>query len=187
MNKPWIRVIEPEQAEGRLREVYEETLKKRGRLAAIHKIHSLNPESLTAHMGLYMTLLFGRSPLERRSRELIAVAVSRANGCAYCVTHHSEALARYEKDPARLEAARSGRWDDFPPAEAALCRFAEKLTLTPSASTAEDVEALKAAGHDDQAVLDAAQITAYFNFVNRLVLGLGVALEAGSDRDGFKY
>lgn len=85
MQNPWIRVIEPEEATGRLREVYEETARNRGRLAQIHKIHSLNPESLSAHMGLYLTLMFGSSPLSRRERELIGVAVSRANGCRYCV------------------------------------------------------------------------------------------------------
>jgi len=37
----------------------------------------------------------------------------------------------------------------------------------------------------DRAILDAAQIAAYFNFVNRLVLGLGVGLEA--QRDGYEY
>jgi len=185
--KSWIQVIEPEQAQGRLKEIYDETLKKRGALAAVHKIHSLNPESLRAHMELHMTLLFGKSPLLRRERELIAVAVSRANGCAYCVGHHSDAFARYEKDPAKVKAAKTGRWEEFPGNEAALCRFAEKLTLDPSASSEADVAALRAAGYGDQAVLDAAQVAAYFNFVNRLVLGLGVHLEGVAERDGFKY
>ena len=184
MAKSWIQVIEPEQAQGRLKEIYDETLKKRGALAAVHKIHSLNQESLRAHMELYMTLLFGKSPLLRRERELIAVAVSRANRCAYCVGHHSDAFARYEKATARVAAAKAGRWEDFPANEAALCRFAEKLTLAPSASSEADVAAVKAAGYGDQAVLDAVQIAAYFNFVNRLVLGLGVHLEGGAEREG---
>ncbi|MDT8286651.1 MAG: peroxidase-related enzyme [Elusimicrobiales bacterium] len=183
----WIEVIEPERAEGPLKEVYDETLRSRGALAAVHKIHSLNPESLTVHMALYMTLLYGKSPLARRERELIAVAVSRANGCPYCVGHHSDALARYEKDPAKVQAARDGRWNEFPANEAALCRFADKLTREPRASSEADVEALRAAGYSDRAVLDTAQIAAYFNFVNRIVLGLGVHLEEEKDRTGFKY
>jgi uncharacterized peroxidase-related enzyme len=134
-----------------------------------------------------MTLLYGKSPLSRRERELIAVAVSRANGCAYCVGHHSDAFARYEKAPAKVQAARDGRWAEFSPGEAALCRFADKLTRTPSASSEADVAALRAAGYGDQAVLDATQIAAYFNFVNRIVLGLGVHLEEEKDRAGFKY
>lgn len=57
---------------------------------------------------------------------------------------------------------------------AALLRYAEKLTRTPSAMGADDVEELRAAGWSDRAVLDAAQVIAYFNYVNRLADGLGV-------------
>jgi len=183
----WIRVIEPEEASGALRDVYEQTVGKRGKLAAVHKIHSLHPESLTAHMALYMTLVFGRSPLSRRERELIAVAVSRANGCAYCVAHHSDALRRYEKAPAVVSAIHVGDWGALTSRDAALCRYADKLTRRPSVCAEEDVAALRASGLTDAEILDAAQITGYFNFVNRLVLGLGVAVEAEADREGYKY
>lgn len=183
----WIRVVEPEEAGAELKAVYEKTVGARGRLAAVHKIHSLHPESLTAHMALYMTLMFGRSPLSRRERELVAVAASRANGCSYCVAHHTDALRRFEKDAGALAAVEAGRWEALDGRAAALCRYAEKLTREPAGSSQADVAALRAAGLSDAEVLDAAQVTAYFNFVNRLVLGLGVHLEGGTEREGFKY
>lgn len=183
----WIRVIEPEEASGALKDAYEHTVGKRGKLAAVHKIHSLHPESLTAHMALYMTLMFGRSPLSRREREVIAVAVSRANGCAYCVAHHSDALRRYEKDAAVVAAVQDGGLEHLNARDAGLCRYADKLTRLPSACAASDVAALRAAGFTDSEVLDAAQIVGYFNFVNRLVLGLGVAVESETERQGYKY
>jgi uncharacterized peroxidase-related enzyme len=184
-SRAWIRVIEPEDAEGELKAVYEATVGKRGALAAVHKIHSLHPETLTAHMALYMELLFGQSPLTRREREAVAVAVSRTNGCAYCVAHHAEALSRYEKSPDALAAVREGRWNVLDLRTARLCQYAEKLTRDPASVRESDVDRLKEAGFDDRAILDAAQIAAYFNFVNRLVLGLGVGLE--SRHDGYKY
>jgi uncharacterized peroxidase-related enzyme len=55
--------------------------------------------------------------------------------------------------------------------------YATKLTLTPAAVTREDVQALRDAGFEDRAILDMAQITAYFAFVNRTADGLGVTLE----------
>ncbi|MBI5594669.1 MAG: peroxidase-related enzyme [Elusimicrobia bacterium] len=183
----WIRVVEPQEARGTLKDVYEQTAGKRGKLAAIHKIHSLHPESLSAHMGLYMTLMFGRSPLSRREREALGVAVSRANGCAYCVAHHSDALRRYEKDEAVLAAVQNGAWERLNAREAALCRYGDKLTRRPAECSQADVKALHEAGFGDAEVLDAAQITGYFNFVNRLVLGLGVALEDAAGRQGYKY
>lgn len=39
----------------------------------------------------------------------------------------------------------------------------------------------------DEAILDIVQIVAYFNFVNRIVLGLGVPLESSEEREGYKY
>jgi len=181
----WIRVVEPEDADGALKAVYDATMGKRGALAAVHKIHSLHPETLTAHMRLYMELLFGQSPLTRREREAIAVAVSRTNGCGYCVAHHAEALSRYEKDPNLMTAVREGRWNSFDARTARLCAYAEKLTREPASVRQADIETLRATGLDDRAILDAAQIAAYFNFVNRLVLGLGVGLEA--EREGYRY
>lgn len=43
--------------------------------------------------------------------------------------------------------------------------------------TAADVDRLRAAGLGDGGIHDAAAVTAYFNFVNRIALGLGVELE----------
>lgn len=183
--KAWIRVIEPEQAEGALKTVYEATTAKRGALASVHKIHSLHPETLTAHMGLYMELLFGQSPLTRREREAIAVAVSRTNGCSYCVAHHAEAMARYEKNPDSTAAVREGRWNALDARTARLCRYAEKLTRDPASMREADVADLRDTGLDDRAILDTAQIAAYFNFVNRLVLGLGVGLE--EENSDYRY
>ncbi len=57
--------------------------------------------------------------------------------------------------------------------------YAVGLTRDPGASTAGDAEALRAAGFDDRAILDICQITAYYNYVNRLADGLGVELEEG--------
>jgi len=55
--------------------------------------------------------------------------------------------------------------------------YVAKLTRTPASVRADDVEALRNAGFDDHAILDIAQIAAYFAYVNRLADGLGVALE----------
>ena len=64
------------------------------------------------------------------------------------------------------------------PADRAMLDYVAKLTRTPAAVTAADVQTLREAGFDDRAILDMAQITAYFAFVNRLADGLGVQLES---------
>lgn len=57
----------------------------------------------------------------------------------------------------------------------------EKLTRTPGSVSREDVDALREAGFDDRMIHDAAAVTGYFAFVNRLADGLGVELEPGRD------
>jgi alkylhydroperoxidase family enzyme len=56
-------------------------------------------------------------------------------------------------------------------------RYAEKLTRDPSSADKTDVAAILAGGWDEQAVYHAVAITALFNFMNRLVDGLGIELD----------
>ncbi len=73
---------------------------------------------------------------------------------------------------------------ELEPADRAMLDYAAKLTLTPAAMQPADVDALRAAGFSDRAILDIAQITAYYAYVNRLADGLGVSLEAYWDIAG---
>ncbi len=52
-----------------------------------------------------------------------------------------------------------------------------KLTRTPWAMSAADVKKLRNQGFDDEAIHDAFQVAAYFNYINRVVDGLGIDLE----------
>ena len=65
--------------------------------------------------------------------------------------------------------------------------YAAKLTQTPWAMQAQDVEILRQHHFSDRAILDINQIVGYFAYVNRLADGLGVTLEdfweASSDRE----
>ncbi len=78
-----IRVIDEGEAEGQLAELYGKLATADGSVDNILKIHSLNAPSLKAHLDLYKTLLYGRSGLSRRQREMIGVTVSVLNHCHY--------------------------------------------------------------------------------------------------------
>jgi len=69
-------------------------------------------------------------------------------------------------------------------ATVALLVYADKLTRDPGSVTATDVEALRDAGWDDRGVTDAAQVCAYFNYINRIAEGLGVDPEPWIDPSG---
>lgn len=79
----WIRTIPPEEATGQLAELYEAALNRAGRVYQIVQAMSLAPSVLDVSMQLYQRIMFGRGPLSRVERELIAVVVSKANACTY--------------------------------------------------------------------------------------------------------
>lgn len=79
----WIRIIDVPEAEGGLREAYDEVASARGEVGNILKAHSSHPKVLSAHLHLYRELMFGRSELSRVEREMIGVAVSVVNHCHY--------------------------------------------------------------------------------------------------------
>ena len=185
---PHIKVISHEESEGRLREIYDNLIETRGKLATVHQIQSLNPESIVHHMELYMHLLYGKSPVKRYQREMIAVVVSISNKCEYCTIHHAEALNHYWKDDVKIEQLKA----DFTKLELKevdliYCDLAKCLTLTPSSEKNEKyIKALKILGISEKAILDATMIIAYFNYVNRIILGLGVHIESDGGK-GYVY
>ena len=150
------------------------------------KVHALNVESLRTHFEMYTAAMHNRSPLTRAEREMVATDVSRLNGCAYCVAHHSRGLKRLL--PAdRRDAAddlKEGRLERLNDREKALVLYARKLTSTPQQMNEGDVKALRDVGLDDRTILDLAQCIGYFNYVNRIVLGLGVTLGEGESEPG---
>lgn len=175
----WIDEIEIDAADGKLADMYAELIEKRGKVSNILKVHSLNADAMGDHLDLYMTLMFGKSGLSRAEREAIAVVVSADNDCAYCVNHHAEALRRYIKDEDVMSTLMStDGLDTLEPRLSNIVRHAEKLTSAPGAMTESDLFELRAVGLSDRDILDLTLITAYFNFVNRVALGLGVSFSA---------
>lgn len=79
----WIEVIDEAEAEGDLAEQYSRFIEPWGGVDHILTIHSLHPASLAAHVNLYKTLMYGKGPLRRVQREMIAVVASAANHCHY--------------------------------------------------------------------------------------------------------
>jgi uncharacterized peroxidase-related enzyme len=172
----WIQEIEVSEAEGKLAETYASLIEQRGKVANILKVHSLNPDAMQRHLDLYMSIMFGRSGLSRAEREAIAVVVSANNDCEYCVNHHLEALRRYIKDEYILSTlAAADGLETLEPRLSNIVRHAEKLTTAPGAMTESDLGELRAEGLDDSDILDITLIVGYFNFVNRIALGLGVS------------
>jgi uncharacterized peroxidase-related enzyme len=182
----WIDEVDVDDADGKLEAIYAELVAKRGKVANILKVHSLNPEAMANHLDLYMTVMFGQSGLSRTEREAVADVVSATNECAYCVNHHAEALRRYIKNDETLEMLMTADGlETLEPRLSNIVRHAEKLTSAPSAMTESDLGELRAVGLSDKDILDLSLVVAYFNFVNRIALGLGVGFSE-EEMSGYK-
>ena len=79
----WIKVIEPEDASGELKQEYDVAADRAGRVFNIHKVQSLNPRALRASVEMYRATMLGPSDLSRADRHRLATVVSWANHCFY--------------------------------------------------------------------------------------------------------
>ncbi len=113
--------------------------------------------------------------LGKAEREMISVVVSMQNQCLYCLTAHGFALRALLKDPVKgdritLDYRRAGLSEK----QEAMLDFAVKLTLDPVTVNEEDVNDLRAVGFSDEDVWDIAEVTAMFNFTNRMSSATGM-------------
>lgn len=179
----WISTISYEDADKVLRRLYDRIKGTGNNVDNIMMAHSLRPHSMEGHMTLYKYVLHHpRNNLPKSYLETIGVWVSMLNACDYCVEHHFAGLCRLLGDDARarevhdaLETRRPER--AFAGRDLAGLAYAAKLTTDAAGIRETDIDALRAAGFDDGEILEVNQVTAYFAYANRTVLGLGIDTE----------
>jgi uncharacterized peroxidase-related enzyme len=180
----WIRTIPFDKATGKLKRLYQRVTGPGNNVDNIMMAHSLRPHSMEGHMALYKNVLHhSGNTVPKWFLEVLGVWVSSLNGCAYCVEHHFQGLQRLLDDAARGDAiraaieARAPEQAPLEPAQIAAMHYARKLTHSPADMAEADVAALRQAGFDDGQILEINQVTAYFSYANRTVLGLGCSTE----------
>lgn len=140
-------------------------------------------ETLKARTPLFNAIMYNRGGLSRAERELGATAASVVNRCIYCAAVHASRYNQLTKSKETMQRVfAEGEAAALEPREAAILRFASKLSKTPSAAEEDDMRALRAVGLDDAEILDLILSTALFGWANRLMHTLGdpVAKEGGS-------
>lgn len=79
----YIRQVEPDAAEGRLKQIYQSAIQRAGDVANIIKIMSLDAAVCQASMGMYIAAVRSDAALDRAHREMLAAVVSNVNDCYY--------------------------------------------------------------------------------------------------------
>jgi uncharacterized peroxidase-related enzyme len=143
--------------------------------AVLRDVFAAFPHTSRPLLDYHQTLLRGPSPLTVAERELIAAYVSGLNACGYCHGVHTATAQAFGVDEG-LVGALLDDVDGAPVDERMkpVLAYVGKLTRTPSRMTPADAEAVYAAGWDERALHDAVSVCALFNFMNRLVDGLGI-------------
>jgi uncharacterized peroxidase-related enzyme len=140
----------------------------------VFRAYSYRPDRMRAWFSHFKQLHVPTDNLSAADREMIAVVVSMANGCLYCLVAHGAALREALGDPVladriTLDWRRSGIDDR----RRAICEYAEKITKTPHETTEEDIAGLRQHGLTQEEVWDVAEIAAMYNFTNRLAMSTG--------------
>jgi len=131
--------------------------------------YSFSQPKLRAFVNLYNDLMLAESGLSKLEREMLAVVVSSANRCYYCLTAHGAAVRALSGDAELGEMlVMNWRTAKVPARQRALLEFAHKLTVTPAEVGEADRAALREAGFAERDIWDAASVVGFFNYTNRV-------------------
>jgi uncharacterized peroxidase-related enzyme len=89
-------------------------------------------------------------------------------------SHEKDLRSVVESDEQRQAVQTDYRSADLTPREVALLDLAMKLTKSPWGVHKGDLEILRQHGFTDEQLVDAVHCIGYFNFINRVLDGLGV-------------
>lgn len=150
---------------------FEVCQEKLGMVPNVLRTFSVNQDKLRAFGQYYNTLMLGESRLSKLEREMVAVVVSSANRCFYCLVAHGQAVRKLSGDPQLGEMlVMNYRVAVLPERQKAMLDFAWRLTTTPWEVAAEDRARLEAAGLSQDEIFDLSDVIAFFNMSNRFAI-----------------
>ena len=164
-----------EELAGDMREYFALCEEKLGFVPNVLTAHSFSSEKLRVFREFYDELMLADSGLSKLEREMIAVVVSSANHCLYCLVAHGAAVRKLSGDPLLGEVlVMNYREAEVTPRQRAMLDFAWKATVSPQDTGARDRALLRDAGFSEQDIWDIANVTGFFNFSNRVAMATGM-------------
>jgi uncharacterized peroxidase-related enzyme len=160
---------EPGQLDEDLQAIWRKCTDKLGFVPNVYKTYSLRGQRLRNFMSMYSEIMLSESGLSKLEREMVAVVVSSANRCYYCLVAHGAAVRMLSDDPELGEMmVMNYRAAKLDPRQRAMLDFAWKLTVTPYLIEDADRTELRRAGLSAEDIFDLAETIAFFNLSNRM-------------------
>ena len=156
-----------------LQTVWQKAAEKISLVPNVLQAYSLRPQRLRNFMAMYNELMLSKSGLSKLEREMVAVVVSSANRCYYCLVAHGAAVRQLSGDPELGEMmALNYRVAHLDPRQRAMLDYAWKLTVTPHDIADADRIALSAVGLSNDDIFDLSETIAFYNLSNRMAHAL---------------
>lgn len=142
---------------------------KLGFVPNVLKAYAWHSDKFAAFTAMYNDLMLGDSALSKLEREMIAVTVSSANHCYYCLAAHGAAVRQLSGDPILGEKlVMNYRTAELDGKQRAMLDFAWLLTKSPEIVDEQHRQVLRDAGWNDRDIFDIASVTGFFNMSNRV-------------------
>ena len=179
----WIKTIPYDEAKDKLLKLYERIKGPDNNVDNVMAAHSLRPHSMEGHMALYKYVLHHpNNKIPKWFLEAAGVYTSMLNKCDYCVEHHFAGMSRLINNDEQANKIRSALETEnlqkaFTEKECVALEYVRMITKYPMNILEDDIQKLRAVDWPDGEILELNQVASYFNYVNRMVLGLGVSTE----------
>jgi len=168
-------VADPDALDQDLKALFALCTEKLGIVPNVLRAYSLRPQKLRNFVAMYNELMLAPSGLSKLEREMVAVVVSSANRCYYCLVAHGQAVRRLSGDAELGEMlVMNYRMAPLDPRQRLMLDFAWRLTTEPATIGEQDRAELRRAGLGDEDIFDLADTVAFFNMSNRMASGLDI-------------
>jgi len=131
------------------------------------------PEVLKNFLPLYAAVV-GPGSVSRRVKELVYLACSCANTCAFCLASHLPNARKAGIADDEIRSLEAGKDEGFPAEERAAIAYARELTKT---AQAESAGAELRRHYTDEQIVEITLVIGVANFTNRFNNGLGIVPE----------
>ena len=146
---------------------------KLGFVPNVLRAYQSRPRKLATFVAAYNELMLGDSGLTKLEREMIAVVVSSANHCYYCLVAHGQAVRRLSGDPQLGEMlVMNYRVAPLHPRHRVMLDFAWDMTVNPAGVDSDARrDDLAKAGFSHDEIFDICDVIGFFNMSNRVAIG----------------
>jgi uncharacterized peroxidase-related enzyme len=172
----FIHTIKETEAEGKLKEIYQDDLKSYGYVPDHAKVFSLRPDVLEAWRSFQKSI---RKNLQLRRYELVTIAAAIALRCRYCILAHGSILI---KNGMNIEQLRSILTDfrnaGLEPLEITLMEFAQKVIRSANEMNQDDIDILRSHGLNDTEILDVTLTATMRSFASKTFDSMGAGPDA---------